>query len=167
MCVSFCILYLYDNVAKPKSHRTWDLVSNRGRLVIIVSCFWWLFHRDSKRPIILRYKFWWKTSALMIFLKIQHLYFLYRSQSCGGGCIVAKKQPAIGKVTAILGEGKVHMWTIWRTAWRPWKWHGGEIWSDKIPKSSLILVNFSLNDQDKLRPKTVAFSKRKYSELWS
>ena len=55
----------------------------------------------------------------------------------------------------------------WRTAWRPWKCHGGEIWSDKIPKASLILANFSLNDHDKLRPKTVAFLKRKYSELWS
>ena len=55
----------------------------------------------------------------------------------------------------------------WRTAWRPWKCHGGEIWSEKIPKASINLVDFSLNDQDRLRPDSVAFLKQKYSELSS
>ena len=73
----------------------------------------------------------------------------------------AKKQPAIGKVTAITEEeGKVRIEYLkgsWRTAWRPWKCHGGEIWSDNIPKASIILVHFSLNDQDKLRQKLWPF----------
>ena len=81
----------------------------------------------------------------------------------------ATKLPVIGKVTAVEGESVAihYMKGSWRTAWRPWKLRGGQIWSDKLPKASIILVDFSLNDQDKLKAETTAFLKQKYLELSS
>ena len=81
----------------------------------------------------------------------------------------ATKLPVIGKVTAVEGESVAiqYMKGSWRTAWRPWKLRGGQNWSDKLPKASIILVDFSLNDQDKLKAETTAFLKQKYLELSS
>ena len=80
----------------------------------------------------------------------------------------ATKLPVIGKVTAVGESVAIHyMKGSWRTAWQPWKLRGGQIWSDKLPKASIILVDFSLNDQDKLKAETTAFLKQKYLELSS
>ena len=77
---------------------------------------------------------------------------------------VNSKPPVIGKVIEV-GEETFELcyWKgSWRKAWEPWKIESCEWVSDYLPKSSIILIDFKLDDNGKLQSGTAKYLKNEY-----
>ena len=63
------------------------------------------------------------------------------------------KVPMLGKVRSLdTSTFKLEYWRgTWRTEWKPWKLSNGDIWTDTLPKSCILLVDFVLDGNNKLQ----------------
>ena len=78
-----------------------------------------------------------------------------------------KKVPVLGKVNAV-GESsfEIEYWKgSWKTEWKPWEMPGGNVWTDTLPKECILLVNFELNENNKLANETYKYLKDTYGKL--
>ena len=48
---------------------------------------------------------------------------------------------------------------------KPWEVSGGNVWTDKLPKECILLVNFELNENNKLANETYKYPKDTYGKL--
>ena len=63
-----------------------------------------------------------------------------------------EKKPVIGTVIE-KGQSviKIHYWKgSWNKKWMPWMYGRGKPWTDDLPKDSIYLTSFSLDEQGKL-----------------
>ena len=79
------------------------------------------------------------------------------------------KPPVLGKVTAVHEEDSsfdLEYWKgTWKTEWKPWKLSNGEVWTDNLPNSCVLLVDFQFDKNNKLSHETYKYLKDKYNEL--
>ena len=80
-----------------------------------------------------------------------------------------KKRPVIGKVTEVCEENaKLDYWKgSYSTAWQPHMVkgkHGLTPWTDEIPKISIIMCAFELDDKNHLLENTRKYLKKWYRE---
>ena len=78
------------------------------------------------------------------------------------------KIPVLGKVTEVKESTfKICYWRgSWRTAWSPWI-RGAIPWTDELPKTCILLVDFKLNSSNKLESETVKYLRNAYQTLMS
>ena len=93
-------------------------------------------------------------------------------EALGEGVFVAialegyNKVPVIGKVMKV-NDITFQIWYwkgSWRTAWSPWM-KGNVAWTDELPKSCILLVDFKLNHSNKLESETVKYLRRAYQNV--
>lgn len=77
------------------------------------------------------------------------------------------KVPVLGKVRSLdASTFKLEYWRgTWRTEWKPWKLSNGDIWTDTLPKSCILLVDFVLDGNNKLSHETYKYLKKTYQTL--
>ena len=77
------------------------------------------------------------------------------------------KVPVLGKVRSLdASTFKLEYWRgTWRTEWKPWKLSSGDIWTDTLPKSCILLVDFVLDGNNKLPHETYKYLKETYKTL--
>ena len=63
------------------------------------------------------------------------------------------KVPMLGKVRSLdTSTFKLEYWRgTWRKECKPWKLSNGDIWTDTLPKSCILLVDFVLDGNNKLQ----------------
>ena len=73
------------------------------------------------------------------------------------------KIPVIGKVLKVNQETiKIcYLKGSWRTPWCPWR-KDNALWVDELPKSCILLLDFKLNEMDKLESETTKCLKKVY-----
>ena len=80
-----------------------------------------------------------------------------------------KNPPVIGKVKSVNTEDstfEVEYWKgSWKKEWKPWKLSNGELWTDRLPNGCILLVDFKLNDTNKLPHETYKYLRDTYKEL--
>ena len=78
-----------------------------------------------------------------------------------------KKVPVLGKVIAVDESSfEIEYWKgSWKTEWKPWEVAGGNVWTDTLPKECILLVNFQLNENNKLANETYKYLKDTYGKL--
>ena len=78
----------------------------------------------------------------------------------------SKKVPVVGKVTEVNATTVdiVYWKGSWRTPWSQWML-GDHPWTDTLPKTCILLVDFKLNDSNKLESETVRYLRQAYQNL--
>lgn len=72
-----------------------------------------------------------------------------------------KNPPVIGKVRSVSTEDSTfeeEYWKgSWKKEWKPWKLSNGELWTNWLPNKCILLVDFKLNDTNKLSYETYKY----------
>ena len=79
-----------------------------------------------------------------------------------------KKPPVIGKVIAINNDSTfdlVYWKGSWRKEWKPWETANGELWRDTLPNGCILLVDFHLDNGNKLKNETYKYLRDTYKKL--
>lgn len=79
-----------------------------------------------------------------------------------------KKPPVIGKVISVKDSFTFDIEYLkgsWRKEWKPWKLPNGENWTDNLPTGCILLVDFQLDEENKLTNETYKYLRKTYQDL--
>ena len=79
-----------------------------------------------------------------------------------------KKPPMIGKVISVKDDSTFDIEYLkgsWRKEWKPWKLPNGNNWTDNLPNGCILLVDFHLDEENKLTNETYKYLRKTYQDL--
>ena len=79
-----------------------------------------------------------------------------------------KKPPVIGKVISVKDDSTFDVEYLkgsWRKEWKSWKLPNGNNWTDNLPNGCILLVDFHLDEENKLTNETYKYLRKTYQDL--
>ena len=79
-----------------------------------------------------------------------------------------KKPPVIGKVISVKDHCTFDIEYLkgsWREEWKPCKLPNGNNWTDNLPNGCILLVDFHLDEENKLTNETYKYLRKTYQDL--